>query len=734
MDFRLRCFSRIRLIAVALALSVFAAPLHADNPRQGLLSQTVKIGQSVDGKYSLKGSLRYLVTDDKTTLDDVVAMGNEAFDLSTGNSVNIGFSKQALWLSLDIENTGSETEALLLVVDLPVLNSIVFYDGLEQAPRFAGIEYANRDNSRSHRLPNFSFLLEPYKKKTLWLKVNSNNGFVPLSLWQESAFADYSHDIQLVEGMYFGMMFLVALYNFLLYFSVKDKAYLYYVLYIVTFSVTISMLNGYALEYFPELVAKLYIDALFFLVVVQTCFLVVFTRYFLSINDSMPFINMMLGAVFKLLCFSLVLQALLPMHLFALVLPVVSSFASTVLLIIGSYCLYKGSFLARYYMLSWTAVLIGVLLYVLKLFDVLPDNYFIQNGIQIGSAIEVVLQSLGLAAKFKYMKQDNDAAQQQALINQITANYQLEEKVRERTLALEQLTGKLAKYLSPQVYNSIFEGDNDVHVQTRRKKLTIFFSDIKGFTEITDSLESEVLSHLLNNYLDEMAQIALRHGGTVDKFIGDAVMVFFGDPQSNGDKADALACVRMAIEMRERMIDLRLKWQNEGIAYPLHIRCGVNTGFCTVGNFGSENRMDYTIVGGQVNLASRLESSAAMDQILISHETYSLIKDEIFCEYQGEVRVKGIHHPVKSYQVVDTYDYLNTSITEFYRDIRGFNLAIDLREVDRETVLQQLREAMNHLSRTSGGSVKRPFVIQGGEKNRDAGPAANYESLTAGKH
>jgi adenylate cyclase len=106
------------------------------------------------------------------------------------------------------------------------------------------------------------------------------------------------------------------------------------------------------------------------------------------------------------------------------------------------------------------------------------------------------------------------------------SNAQLEDKVRERTHALEGLTAKLAKYLSPQVYSSIFSGQNDVRVETRRKKLTIFFSDIKGFTEMTDSLESEVLSGLLNNYLDEMAQIAIRHGGTIDKFIGDAVMVF----------------------------------------------------------------------------------------------------------------------------------------------------------------------------------------------------------------
>ncbi|MCB0832922.1 MAG: adenylate/guanylate cyclase domain-containing protein, partial [Bacteroidetes bacterium] len=246
----------------------------------------------------------------------------------------------------------------------------------------------------------------------------------------------------------------------------------------------------------------------------------------------------------------------------------------------------------------------------------------------------------------------------------------------------------------------------------RRKKLTIFFSDIKGFTEITDTLESEVLSNLLNNYLDEMAQIALRYGGTIDKFIGDAVMVFFGDPQTNGEKADAIACVRMAIEMREKMIDLRMKWRNEGIASPLHIRCGVNTGFCTVGNFGCENRMDYTIVGGQVNLASRLESRALMDQILISHETYALIKDEIYCEPQDDIFVKGIHYAIRAYQVVDTYEALQSASMEFVREMKGFNLAINFKEVERETALLQLREAINHLSNKGDVEKSMPGLFK----------------------
>ena len=116
---------------------------------------------------------------------------------------------------------------------------------------------------------------------------------------------------------------------------------------------------------------------------------------------------------------------------------------------------------------------------------------------------------------------------------------------------IQQLANNLSKYLSPQIYESIFLGKKKVKIEAYRKRLTVFFSDIKGFTELTDRLEPEVLSDLLNNYLNEMSKIALKYGGTIDKFVGDAILIFFGDPESKGQENDARSCVLMAIEMRE---------------------------------------------------------------------------------------------------------------------------------------------------------------------------------------
>lgn len=262
------------------------------------------------------------------------------------------------------------------------------------------------------------------------------------------------------------------------------------------------------------------------------------------------------------------------------------------------------------------------------------------------------------------------------------------------------LARNLAKYLSPQVWESIFTGKKSVRLETQRKKLTVFFSDIKGFTELSEELEAEQLTDLLNTYLNEMSKLALKYGGTIDKFVGDCVMVFFGDPNSNGAKKDAVAAVSMAIAMRKHMKVLRQQWRAQGITKPLEIRMGLNTGYCTVGNFGADTRMDYTIIGREVNLASRLESAAESGEILISHETYSLVKDVIMCRDKGQIGVKGFSRPVQIYQVVDFRRDLGATCSYIEHELPGFSMYLDtngIQNFDKERVIQALNQAAEKL-------------------------------------
>lgn len=265
----------------------------------------------------------------------------------------------------------------------------------------------------------------------------------------------------------------------------------------------------------------------------------------------------------------------------------------------------------------------------------------------------------------------------------------------------ESLAHDLARYLSPQVWKLVFKkSSSDSSLKTQRKKLTIFFSDIKGFTELSEEMEPEDLSDILNGYLSDMAAIAIKHGGTIDKFIGDSIMVFFGDSQSRGARHDAIAAVSMAIEMRKHMRTLRQRWQAKGIHKRLEIRMGLNTGYCTVGTFGADSRMDYTIIGREVNLASRLESAAGADEILISGETYTLIKDKIMGRDKGQIQVKGFARPVSIYQVIDYRRDLGPTRSYLAHELPGFSMQLDTENLeleDIEGVVKALNEALEQL-------------------------------------
>ncbi|MCW2239283.1 adenylate/guanylate cyclase domain-containing protein [Azospirillum canadense] len=281
------------------------------------------------------------------------------------------------------------------------------------------------------------------------------------------------------------------------------------------------------------------------------------------------------------------------------------------------------------------------------------------------------------------------------------------EKIAQKNKQLEAVSKKLSKYLSPQVYNSIFIGAQEVKLESQRKKLTIFFSDIANFTEATDKMESEDLTNLLNHYLTEMSSVALEYGATIDKYVGDTIMIFFGDPETRGIKDDALACVKMAIAMQKRMRELAGIWHASGVEAPPRCRIGIHTGYCTVGNFGSEDRMDYTIIGGPVNIASRLEHEAPVGSILISYETYAHVNDQVYCEEHGQIHVKGVAYPVVTYEAIDLLENLTSNNRPLSANLPHLQLELDPRRMSTEEQREARRFLLEALSRLSPAGQAR---------------------------
>jgi adenylate cyclase len=281
---------------------------------------------------------------------------------------------------------------------------------------------------------------------------------------------------------------------------------------------------------------------------------------------------------------------------------------------------------------------------------------------------------------------------------------------------LKTLSEQLSRYLAPQVYQSLFDGSRQAEIQTQRKRLTVFFSDIKNFTASTAQWQPEEVTFLLNSYFEEMSQIAAEYGATLDKFIGDAIVIFFGDPHTLGPRQDAVQCVKMAVAMQQRMGELQRRWKAMGIPKAFEIRIGINSGFCDVGNFGSNLRMDYTIIGREVNLAARLEQAAEPGGILISRDTHDLVQDEIEVEAREPVVAKGFAEPITVYAVRKTLAAPPAAAGVIQCDRPGLRLELDpsrLTPAQRADAAAELRRALGSLEALpeAAKSVAAPALV-----------------------
>lgn len=333
---------------------------------------------------------------------------------------------------------------------------------------------------------------------------------------------------------------------------------------------------------------------------------------------------------------------------------------------------------------------------------IIVSNAFSVPLIQLGRASKSLADDIESGKSISVPKSHLEevstlASSFRAMASSLSSNFQT---VAERTNQLESLSQQLAKYLSPQIYDSIFSGNQEVTITTERKKLTVFFSDLKDFTNISSELQPEDLTNLLNSYFSEMSRIATRHGATIDKFIGDAMVMFFGDPETRGMQEDARACVRMAIEMQARMKELAVLWRTQGYNQKLEMRIGINTGYCNVGNFGSDERMDYTIIGAEVNIAARLESAADPGGILLSHETLALVRDMVDVEERESIKMKGVRRKVRVFAVCNMEDASAIEQRVFRHEEEGLHVFIDpdrLSGQARQQARDKLKKALSKL-------------------------------------
>ena len=226
-------------------------------------------------------------------------------------------------------------------------------------------------------------------------------------------------------------------------------------------------------------------------------------------------------------------------------------------------------------------------------------------------------------------------------------NRTLAERVEQQVAEIERMR-RLKRYVAPQIAETLLKGDGEDLFKSHRREITVVFLDLRGFTAFSDTAEPEEVMELLRSYHAEMGRLIFRFAGTLERFAGDGIMVFFNDPIPCEDHTER--AVRMAVEMRSRVGELRPGWLNKG--YELDLGIGLAASYATLGNIGFEERMDYGAVGNVTNLASRLCDEAKGGQIVINQKTLSKVEHLVEAEPLPELHLKGFARPVAAFNIV----------------------------------------------------------------------------------
>jgi class 3 adenylate cyclase len=229
-------------------------------------------------------------------------------------------------------------------------------------------------------------------------------------------------------------------------------------------------------------------------------------------------------------------------------------------------------------------------------------------------------------------------------------NRRLEARVEEQMAELVR-TGELKRFMPQQIAEGLMAGQLSADDGFERRKVTLLFADMVGFTDLSDKLEPEELAEVLNEYLREMTAVAVSQGGTLDNYIGDGLMVLFGAPKQVDESVQAWSALRTAFGMQERVEELSTAMRARGIPADLTVRVGVNTGHCTVGVLGSDIMRAYKAVGFAVNMAARLQSEAEPGTVLVGFRTYALVKDRVVAEQRVPLMLKGAARPVEAWEI-----------------------------------------------------------------------------------
>ena len=576
------------------------------------------------------------------TLEDVID-SPERFVPVGRQYPGFGVIDGAIWLKMQLTGVpAGARERHLLEVANPTLRGLRFYCVADGSVT-CRYETSMLEPLEGRAVPHQHFLF-PIDFGTagggdIYLRIDSDYAItLPIFVWSELSFYRSDTRRNFAFGLFFGLLLAMALYNLFLFISVRDRAYLYYVLYITCFGLFFSSVYGYAALFFLDWLGGALLRFAPFFSLATSIFALSFARTFLLLREQLPRASRLVDVliVVHILALPVVVFAPPPIATkFANLLPL----AAIVLVVYSTFAAIRRRFRPAYYFLAaWALLLISVSLFILMNFRIVPGNFFTYHGQLFGAGLEAVLLSFALGFRINSLKEAEESARLMAL----------EEE--RRALAIQQrMSDSFARFV-PTEFLRYLDRENIldvVHGDAVQRHLTVLFTDIRGFTGISERLGSEATFRLLNQYLGQVAPIIRAHRGVIDKFIGDAIMALF-ERADDGVRA-AVALLR-AIESFNAG---RPDGQPE-----ISIGIGLHHGEVMLGTVGSPDRLETTVIGDTVNLASRIESTTKRygTRIILSDAVFRALHDE-FPDIReiDTVYVKGKERPVVLFENFSAY-------------------------------------------------------------------------------
>lgn len=592
--------------------------------------------------------------DDRALLKRTDFVKND-FEFQKVTKVNLGYSDSAHWLRVNVKNEDRNSKLVLYEFAYPLIDSIELYVQNLESGETQTLRSGDKlpFDSREIRHQNFIFpirLAAQTEYRILVRILTESSVQFPMTLWSANEFSNHIVAEQKTFGLYYGIMIAMMAYNFFLFLGTRDRSYLFYVLFLTGYVLFQACLNGLAFQY-------LWPDAIWWANSSLPFFMFFgggwgaqFSREFLRMKSYHAVLDRVLLGYFVIGMIASVLSLGLNFSL-GIKLAIAYVFLMVVLLIsAGLVSIFKGYRAARFYLSAWIFLLLGIITYILKTLTLFPSNFFTEYSIQFGSSFEVLLLSLALADRINILKKEKEEAQRKLIENQ-------KEALKKQTV----MTQSFERFVPKQFLNHLGKDDiSDIRLGDQaRKEMTIFFSDIRHFTRLSEKMDPRDNFNFLNSYLKRMNPLVIQNGGFVDKFIGDAIMALF--PESGED------ALRAAIEMQSEVRlynHHRLKTGYE----PIKIGIGIHTGHLMLGTIGTEERMEGTVISDTVNLASRIEGLTKKfdSSILISEKTMQTIPDPTRYKMRliGRAKVKGKEDEIV---IFDVYE----GLSQFQIDLRN---------------------------------------------------------------